>query len=335
MKALVVGDIHMRQTLPYSELFQDGRKTEWTGVLDKIVETAALCDNVFLLGDVLNSRHNHSSVIRELVEFLKRFGNKDIYIISGNHCTYGLHTALDFLQKLGKSNWHVYTTITQAVQLFPGITATFIPYTLYATLGVATKEEAEKALIESLAPADVSFSHHAFAGGKSTEFFGSEIVLDTDKMSKLFGISFFGHIHKAERLSPNVQGTGSVFTQEVGEYGKSIWVWNSDTKTTEEVPLPVRGIYKIVWEEGVRLDIPDHSIVKCYVTDKGTDIETVRNVLQRFDASIIVEQYPNERAKMHFEDGGLDLSVEGLLKLYSDAKGLEYSDVMGGFELIR
>jgi len=337
MKVLVIGDIHMRVDLPYSSTIEDGRKAEWTGVLDKIIKTAEECDVVVLLGDILNSRNNPSVVLKELVEFLKRFGDKQIYAISGNHeTTTGRNTALDFLQRLEMPNWHFYTSITQNIQLTDRLSATFIPYTLYSVLGATTKEGAEKILIDSLKPADVSFSHHAFAGGKSTEFFNSEIVLDKDKMSKLFGMNFFGHIHRAELLSPNVQGTGSVFPQEIGEYGKSIWVWDSETKMTKEVPLPVRQIRKIVWEErDDKETIPSNSIVKCYVTNHETNLDDVRKFLSFFDGSTIVEQYPSERVKIEAGDEGLDLSTDSMLRKYAENRGLVYSDLLEGIELIK
>lgn len=330
----IIGDMHWRLELPYSSTVPDGRKSEWNDALDKIIKIADTCDVVVLLGDVFNSKHNHSSVIHGLVDFLKRLGDKEIYMISGNHCRYGEKTALDFLQKIDHPNWHVYTKVTGGVQI-GNIKATFIPFMTPAILCVETKEEAEAVILENLGPTDVAFCHHAVEGARTSEFFDGEIVLDKNKMESLFGLTVYGHIHRAERLSAKVLGTGSVFTQEVGEPGKSIWVWDSKTNEIEEISLPVRGIYKIIWEEGDRLEIPDHSIVKCYVTDKATDLDAVQRVLARFDASIIIEQYPNERSKVHFEEGGLDLSVESMLGKYAEAKGLSYEDLKEGFELIK
>lgn len=333
-KICIVGDPHFRLTLPYADSISDGRKSEWEAVKKTIIETTQKCDAIILMGDNFNSRNNPSVVLREFVEFLKAFGNKPVHILCGNHERTGMSTALDFLQKVDMPNWHVYTDITPAVAIDKDKYATFIPYTTPSMLGVTTKKEGEA--IIKLAKEDVAFVHHALSGAKSTEFFEGEIVLDRKMMEDTFGMTFFGHLHKSERMSPRVLGTGNIFTQEVGEPGKSIWVWDSATNTTEEVPLPVRGIYKVVWEEkGISDVIPANSIVKCYVTSRETNIEDVKENLKLFDASIIVEQYPNERAKIHFEDGGLDLSVESMLKRYSEAKGLSYSDLKEGFELIK
>lgn len=287
---------------------------------------------VVLMGDNFNARHNHSSVINEFVEFLQGFGQKPVHIICGNHERYGMHTALDFLQKLEMPNWHVYTTIQQGIQL-GSVNATFIPYTTPAMLGVDTKQAAEREIATLLKPADISFAHHAITGTKGTEFF-SEVMLDKNLLAKTFGMSFGGHVHKPERLGNTVIVTGNIFTQEVGEERKMVWMWDSITNTTLEVPLPVRGIYKVTWESQL-LEMPDNSIVKCYVTDKNSKIDEVKAALKRFDAGIIIEQYPSEREKVHFEDGGLDLSIEGLLQMYAKVKNLDYNDVKEGFELIK
>ena len=328
----LVGDMHWRTELPYSSSIDDGRKSEWNDVLNEIVRVAESCDAIVLMGDVFNSKHNHSSVIRRAVEFLNRLGSKDVYIISGNHCRYGTETALDFLKKINHKNWHVYTEVTEGVQI-GDVKATFIPFVTPSLLGVETKEEAEGIILKDLKPSDLAFCHHAVKGAKTTEFFEGEIVLDKNKMESLFGLTVYGHIHKAEKLSDKILGTGSIFPQEVGEPGKSIWVWDSQAKEIEEVPLPVRGIFKLIWEEP-RTVIPPHSIVKCYVTNRSTDIGEVRTYLKGFEASALIEQYPNERAKEHLDDGSLDLSMGSMLKRYSEAKGLSYVDIVEGFNLI-
>lgn len=338
MRILCVGDQHFRYELPYASAIADGRKGEWETVKQKILDTAKDVDAIVLMGDNFNSRHNHSSVIHEFIQFLKGFGDRPVHILTGNHERYGEHTALDFLHKLGMPSWRIYTRIEQHVQLGDGVTATFIPYQTPAMLGAQTKEAAEDLLRHTLKPDTLSFSHHGIMGAKATNFFDREIVLDRDKMDELFSVSFAGHLHQSEKIGNHIQMTGSIFTQEIGETGKSIYVWDSISRKTEEIPLPVRGIYKVDWSENpaeIFGGIPVNSIVKCYVTVRGTDIELVKETLKRFDSGIIIEQYPNERTKVHFEDGGLDLSVEGLLKLYSGARGLNYEDVKAGFELIK
>jgi hypothetical protein len=337
MRVLVVGDQHFRFELPYASAIADGRRGEWKAVKQAIHDAAESCDAVVLMGDNLNTRHNHSSVIREFVDFLKGFGNKPVHILVGNHERYGQNTALDFLKKLDIPNWHVYMDVTAGVQL-GNVRATFIPYTTPAMLGVETKLEAESKLLALAGTGDVCFVHHAITGTKGTEFF-NEIMLDKAKMSANFGYTFGGHVHKAEQIADNIRVVGNIFTHEVGEHSKSIFEWDSKLDAVAEIVLPVRGIYKTVVDESNLYTgfsrIPKNSIVKCYVTSRAVSLEVVREKLKEFDAGVIIEQYADERTKTHFESGALDLSTEGLLKMYAEAKKVDYTELLEGFELIK
>jgi hypothetical protein len=274
---------------------------------------------------------------------VNRFGDKEVHILAGNHERYGTSTALDFLTKVKKPTWHIYTE--PKLTAVAGKLAMMIPFMTPALLGVETKEEGVEAIVNLFqsAKTPLAFAHHGISGGlikgTSIDMF-NEIVLPGDVMREKFQHTFAGHIHESQVMYP-IFMTGSIFTHEIGEHEKVIHKYEvndeDDTDVTvKRIPLPVRGIYKIVWEELTEKDdIPKNSIVKCYVTSRDTDLTVVKTMLSMFDASIIVEQYPSERAKVHFEDGGLDLSVENLLKIYADARGLSQEDVLGGYELIK
>lgn len=340
MKILVIGDQHFRYELPYASAFDDGRTGEWQAVKDLIHDEAKTCDAVVLLGDNFNQRHNHSSVIKEFVEFLNGFGDKEVHILVGNHERYGSSTALDFLNEIDKQNWFIYNEPTYA--RVAGLDTVMVPFMTPALVGVETREEAINK-ISTVFPHKkfpLVFAHHAVSGSKLRSLpveLLNEIVLPGDVLTKHFDHIFAGHVHEPQNLHP-IRMTGNIFTNEVGEHEKFIYTYESNDKGVhiELVRLPVRGIYKIVWEELTPKDgIPKKSIVKCYVTSRDTDLEVVKTMLGVFDASIIVEQYPSERTKVHFEDGGLDLSVDGLLKLYAEARGLSYEDLKDGYELIK
>lgn len=342
MKILVVGDQHFRYELPYASAFKDGRRKEWENVKKTILQAAKSCDAVVLLGDNFNARHNHSSVIKEFVDFLNGFGDKEVHILSGNHERYGTSTAVDFLKGIKAKKWHVYTEPTKTE--VAGQPAVMIPFVTPAILEVETKEEAAQKIIDFF-PKDawpLAFCHHGITEskihGKVIDFM-NEIVLPKKMMEQHFAHVFVGHIHGKQNIFPSIYVTGNVFSHEVGDYEKSIWTYESNGTIDveiKEIPLPVRSIYKIIWEErNPQALLNTNSIVKCYVTDRNTNLDDVREYLKDFDASIVVEQYPSERAKVHFENGVMDLSVETMLKHYAEAKKLSYSDIIDGFELIK
>jgi DNA repair exonuclease SbcCD nuclease subunit len=342
MRILIVGDLHFRSELAYASSVKDGRQSEWEGVKSTIHVSAKSCDAVVLLGDNLNQKNNSSAVLKEFVEFLNGFGDKEIHILVGNHERQGAATALDFLDKVAHPKWFVYAVPTQTK--VAGQEAMMIPFVTPALLGVETKEAGIEALIKTFPSSAIplAFGHHAVGGSKLNNLpveLLNEIVIPQKAMEQHFSHSFCGHIHQRQHLFPSIYMTGSIQTQEVGSHSKSIWVYESDGSidvSVEEIALPVRGIYKIVWEERNAMEeIPSNSIVKCYVTNRDTDIEEVNKFLSNFDASIVVEQYPSERAKVNFAESKLDFSVESLLKMYAEAKKVSYSDLMDGFNLIK
>ncbi len=348
MRILVVGDQHFRYEQAYASAISDGRKGEWEAIKKTIHDTAKNCDAIVLMGDNFNSRHNHSSVIKEFIDFLNGFGDKEVHILAGNHERYGTSTALDFLDRVQHKNWRVYLNPTQTK--VAGQEAMMIPYMTPALLGVETKEEGVKAIVDAFPRSawPLAFAHHGVAGARIHGMpidFMNEIVLPQKELEQHFSHVFAGHVHGKQHIFPSIYMTGNITTNEVGELEKSIWIYESDGTIdveVKEVKLPVRGIYKFeigsTDEDSVIFDLlalDSNSIVKVFVLSREVDMEDLKKVLQRFDASIIIEQYPNEREKVHFEEGGMDLSVENLLKLYAEAKGLPHSDLLEGFNIIR
>ena len=344
MKILICGDLHQQFTLPYADCIPDGRKAEWTAIKNKIIETSKDCDAVVFLGDFYSQRHNHSTVLKDSVDFLRAFGDKETHIIVGNHSRYGNSTALDFLKNIPHTNWFIYTE--PRLTVVAGQEAFMIPFMSPALLGCETKEEGLKVLIKML-PKDAEplvFAHLGVTGAKlhgvPADFF-NEIVLPKEIMEKHFWHGFYGHWHSKQMLFPSTYICGNVFSSEVGDHAKSIWTYESDGTIDvkiSEIPLPIRQIHKLDWRDDadkIYGGIPENSIVKCYVTTKGIDLELVKKTLSRFDASIIIEQYPSERSKVHFDGGTLDLSVETMLKMYSESRKIDYADLKEGFELIK
>lgn len=337
MKVLIIGDQHFKVELPYGTAFEDGRRAEWDSVIDMITTKARECDAVVLMGDNLNTRHNHSSVIKDFISFLKRFGDKEIHILVGNHEKYGESSALDFLEKIDHPLWNVYTKTKNEVAI-AGKKATFCPFLTPQMVGATDNKEGATKAVKEMTGGDYLFLHQGVTGGKVhgtwVDLF-NEIVLPTASLEKKYKKIFTGHIHTHQNVTENTMITGSIFTAEVGEHGKSVFVLDTDTDTITTIPLPVRGIYGVENPSIKTLDgIPKNSIVKCTLTKKDLDVGQITEKLSLFDAGLLVENYPRERKKVYFEKGGIDLSVDNLLKIFAENRGIQYNDIKEGFDII-
>src|ERR1035437_694588 len=163
MKILCIGDLHFKDSLGYAEYIPDGRVSEKKEVLDFIVESAKDCDGVVLMGDNFNSKNNSSEVNRQFVEFIERFWDKEVYILSGNHEKRGDgKTAIDFLAEINKGNWYIFTDPGSVV--IGTLKLDFLPYMLKSELGVETNEEAAKLMTKNLSGGDILFIHHMISG---------------------------------------------------------------------------------------------------------------------------------------------------------------------------
>lgn len=334
---LVIGDLHFRESMPYADYISDRRVGEKQEVLDFIVDQAKDCESVVLVGDALNLRNNPSEVIREFVAFIERFKDKELYIIAGNHEKKGNgKTAIDFLGEIGNKKWHIMARPTHFV--INGKKIDFLPYMTKYELGVKTNEEATEEVLNHIQGGDILFHHHAVSdtvsNGTSTELF-NEIVLPKDKLESKYKCVIGGHIH-----TPGVYGrtwvTGSVFNSDMGETQKFIWKVDELKGQVTKIALPGRGIYKLENPTAEQIDaVPVHNIVKVIVTDKSLNVEALRKQLQRFDAFLVVEQYENERQKVHFEDGAIDLDLSNLLTIYAQARKIDIDLLNKGYDLIK
>jgi hypothetical protein len=335
----VIGDLHFKDSLGYADYIKDRRLSEKKETLDFIVESLKDCDHIVFMGDQLNGRNNSSEVIREFVAFLERFGKKDLYLLRGNHETSANgKSALDFLKELNKVNWHICTTKLSPWPLGEYV-VDFLPYSTKAELGVKENSEATSKIMRGLKGADILFHHHAMsdtqAGTISTNIF-DEPVLPRKKLAEKYGLVVGGHIHTPTH-DDNVIVTGSIFCNEVGEMDKYIWKIGKKLKV-EQIRLPGRAIFKfenptIDYVKKAVLANP-HNIVKVIITDKNIKINELKEELSKYDAYLIVEQYPRERTKVHIE-GALDFNIENLLEIYAKEKEVDLEKLMKGLELVR
>lgn len=338
-KILVIGDMHWKEHLRYHEYVVGGRDGERADVLQALVDSAQDCDTVVLVGDVFDVKNPPSSVVHMFTEFLERFGDKEVFIIAGNHEKFADgKTALDYLKEVKNKKWNV---ITDRVSIHGNMT--FCPYFFKEELGCKTHEEATAKVMDMLQGGEILFSHHAVSDtitvtGQSTNLF-PEVVLPKEQIESRYKLNIAGHIHKPADYGRSIV-TGCTMSNEVGDSEKFAWKITNRTEaiTWEKISLPIRPIVKIENPTVVELDkFTSNSIVKAVFTDKANQpTEEIKERLRQFDAFIILEQYPNERKKLTVSEGAmLDYSVEQLLDLYSKEKKVDKNKLLAAWELIK
>jgi len=298
------------------------------------------------MGDNFNTKNNTSKTIKDFVSFVERFNGKEVFILAGNHEKFGDgKSAIDFMKELkSKADWHIITTEPLTVSLHEK-QLLFVPYYSKNELGVGTNEEAANVMMDiiksQVAPQKTSnmlFLHQTIsgfdAGGTLTDMF-NEIVLPQKKLEKIFEIIVCGHIH-----NPSVSGktlmTGSVFTNEVGEHEKFIYIIDEKTYKTTHIKLPCRPIIKIENPSINDLNgIDPQSIVKVVLTKKTKDIEIIRSKLDSFAAHLLVEQYPNKRKKIDFGNNLLDFNIVDLLKTYAKERTVDEKKLLLAWDMIK
>ena len=338
MKIGVIGDIHLKDSLGYSDYIADRRTSEKKKIFDTIVEKFSSCGLIIFMGDQLNGRNNPSEVIREFVELLERFDKQEIVVLAGNHEKSGDgKTAVDFLKEVKKDNW---TIVNDSIETSKDKKFVYCPYFYKGELGLKTDASAAKKVMSQLKSAKILFVHQAISdtmvNGTTTNLF-KEIILPKNELEKKYQLVVGGHIH-----SPQTEGrtiiTGSVINQEVGEHEKYIWRIDSTTMKVEQIKLPGRGIYKLenpTLEQIAEID--DGNIVKVILTEKISKdkVDEIREKIERFDAHLLLEQYPTERRKTVVADNLLDYTVVQLLEVYANEKKIDINKLKSAFELVK
>jgi len=340
----VVGDLHFRRSLGYAELIEDNRISEKKETLDLIVESFKDCNTIVFLGDQLNGRNNLSVVIKEFVQFIERFNDKEVYIIAGNHEVYGDgKSALDFLKEIKNPKRHIITKTVEKARIGP-LQAVLCPYFTKSELGTDSNKEATEMVMGKLDKGDILFVHHTISdtftnSGIQTNIF-NEVVLPKSDLFKKYKIVFGGHIHKPQNIEDKLIIAGSVFTNEVGEKDKYVWKLDPSDLSVESIRLPVRPIIKMENPEFLGETVPANGIIKIILTDKKKyrgkldELKDSFKIALKDGAFIILEQYPNTRKKVHFEEGMLEFNVEDLLGVYAKQKKVDHKKLLRGWEII-
>lgn len=337
MPILAVGDLHFKEALGYADYVADKRIGEREAVLDAIVDAAEGCEAVVFMGDQLNSRTNHAETLKRFVAFLERFGDKELFLLGGNHDKWASGAcAMDFLSEIKGKNWHVITKGPEAHTVL-GKKCVFLPYMTGPELDKKNDqswEEVSKNLVTSLESADLLFAHHAVSG--AVPWVMEEVVLPAELLMQKYERVVVGHIHEHGFYhAGRILLTGSVFTETVGEDSKRVFVLpDGDSAVTKVVTLPCRPIIKVENPKDTLAALSKNAIVKAVITEQGYDMEALKKQLKRFDGAVIVTQLKSERAETPAVDLD-DMTVDSLLKLYAKAKNIEEEILFNGFNLIK
>lgn len=334
---LCIGDIHFKSALSYADYCSDHRINEEKEVLDFIVKQSSNCEKIVFIGDIFNSRTNPPEIIKKAVEFIERFNNKEIFILGGNHekISEG-KSALDFLREIKGHHWHLITERLTSVNDYD-----FLPYLIKPELGTKDFTQGVDNLLKTMDGGKILFTHFAISGtytssGAMTNLF-NEVVLPEKELTKRYKLIVGGHIHQPLHRE-NLIVTGSIFTNEVGETDKYVWKIDEETLKVERIMLPGRGIYKVENPTAETLEkaYPENSIIKVILTEKKWDIEELKEKLKKYDAYLIVENYPSERKQVvHSDEDVLNMDIKDLLALYAKAKNVPEEKLKRAWEIVK
>lgn len=343
----VIGDMHLKEVLSYGEYIGDRREQEKQAILTQIIEELSDCRYIVFMGDQLNAKNNPSEVLREFVKFIEAFGEREIYLLAGNHEKWGDgKSAIDFLKEVKKSNWHIITD--QCTQYTLGsLKASFCPYFSKVELDSKDDQEATNKLMSMLkkqAESELLFTHHAISDTLtntdiSTNLF-REIVLPKTELEQSFKLVIGGHIHRPQQHKKTIVA-GSIFNNEIGEDGKKIWKISLPSLAVQSIQLFGRKIVKIENDFSAIWDLPRNSIVKIILTDpalkdKIPDIkEAASKHLGQDGAWLLVEHFPNQRTKIIATEDLTDVSLEKMIEIYAKHKKIDTAQLQLGLELIK
>lgn len=344
-KILVIGDLHIKEYLNYSNYLEDKRVPEEKEVFDYIAKQSEDCEEVVFLGDQLHKKVNPSQTITKFVEFIERFHDKNVYMLKGNHEGHPSGaSAIDFLREIKNDKWNIVTNTVENFNI-DGINIEMLPYFTKAELEVKSNSDAIKVIKKKLKGADILFHHNAMthngriAGIPLDADQLPEPTLETKYLSKKYSLVFGGHVHSPSKIKENIFVAGSIFNNEVGETQKYIYKINKKDLSVESISLPGRSVIKR--ENPTKETLKEeekNSIIKVIFTKKKKEAELreIKKELKKFAAYIIIEKINKKKKKMHYGDGEsiLDFDINKLLELYAKEKKEDPDILKHGFNLI-
>lgn len=325
MRILFVGDAHFRLSWPHSDLFEDQRNDERKEIENVIVEEARGSDAVVVLGDLLDARENHPSVLTDAAVFLNRLASAcpKVAVIGGNHeCYQDGTSALDVFEKT-MGDRITFSIAEPKTVVWGGTVIRLQPYTNRHRLERETNGEAAMEIVSQIPEGTtILAAHHAFSGTRSyhgvpvDEF--PEIIIPSDEALKRARYLVGGHIHMPSD-SGAVKVVGSLMNHSFGEDSvHRLLAYDTDNDLFSTVDLPGRKLVKLTDPTEWQLKaVKDDSAVRVCLTEG--------NVLPPWfmPESLTVETAVQDTSLAADAEHRDDMSVRSLLVTYAEAKGID------------
>jgi predicted phosphodiesterase len=342
-RILLVGDMHLKTSYGHADLFADRRREERLEIEEAIVSLSGTCDWTVLLGDVLNGRENHPSVLTRLSELKARMGN--VLIISGNHEAYQDGTgALDVFEKeAGKTQSEVLFAIREPAtyRLVDRKTGNYVavhavPYMYRQETLCDTNEAASDWIMGKLhGHADLLVCHHSIAGTVNSYGIGPEMmnepILDQKKLEDVADFVVGGHVHDPyDARSGRTFVAGAVMNEAFGEdKPRRVLILDTETKKVTSVPLPGRRLAKLTdpTEEQLKEWSREGAAVKVVLSKDAPEMPSWFS-----PECLLVERV--EKAETALSEGNYDMTVPSLLAAYSEERGVDMKVLERGLQLI-
>ena len=243
---------------------------------------------ITILGDIFNLK-TPSNIMRDMFTnaFEGILGEKDIYIIPGNHDSESLSHALSSLKILGAKN-RIYIIDEPTVINRDNYNLVFLPWSKDYNLIEKIKEYSK--LDNSLIFGHFTTSHSVLSNDFVLEVGEQTVPVELLEDSKFLSV-FLGHIHKRQKLSDKKEiiHCGSLVKCNFGEINdgeKGVVLATIDNKTTtvKFIPIEDREFIQVDYKDIDKIDDKD-SIVKvtgeCTLEEKkDISILEIRNKLK-------------------------------------------------------
>jgi exonuclease SbcD len=370
MKILFTADWHLNSSPLYGKINgKTGLSTRFEDVLASLNRMISYCDQtgikvIFNVGDLYKNRHPNSVEGKAFARIMRTLADHGIslYIEPGNHDdtnTYWGTTSLDALGILEVPNFHL---IDEPRELYfnsdkePGVTLVVAMPWVSNRFKVKNRKKWLKETIQTLLKkastvpnitCKILTCHESVKGavvGPYQFVKDSEVLDPEDLCAKEFDFVMLGHIHKAQKIEPNLYYCGSIDRVDFGERKdpKGFWVVDTNSKEIQFFKLPTRPFVQVdidlldgYTEEGLIKELQEYtikdSIVKVAIKGLEKDIKKIntiriKDLLEQNNVSVIMAFEVKREHKTRIQEMKPEINKETMLYLY--LKKMGYDPIM-------